>query len=145
MSRFRSFVLLSVVSGNCLAGFTDDFDAAKQNGPQAVAQVQKAYSQSQSANPDFYIKLANYWFKLSQEVSISTKPAEKSDFVRSRPTTGKEVGSISRQGVIDPKTCRESPITSGRSSKEVSEPNRHCSGARPTAFAKRTVSLKPQK
>ncbi|TSA32402.1 MAG: hypothetical protein D4R65_09345 [Verrucomicrobiaceae bacterium] len=122
MSRFRSFVLLSVVSGNCLAGFTDDLNAAKQNGPQAVAQVQKTYSQSESANPDFYIKLANYWFKLSQEVSISTRPAKKSDIVVADQTTGKEVGSISRQGLIDPKLAEKAPALLSEAAKKF--PNR---------------------
>jgi len=122
MSHFRSFVLLGLASGNCLAGFTDDFDAAKQNGPQAVAQVQKAYSQSESANPDFYIKLANYWFNLSQEVSISTKPAEKSDLVVADQTTGKEVGSVSRYGVIDPKLAEKAPALLSEAAKKF--PNR---------------------
>jgi len=122
MSRFRSFVLLSIVSGNCFAGFTEDFDAAKQKDPQAVAQVQATYAKSESENPDYYIKLANYWFKLSHEVSISTKPAEKSDFVVSDQHSGKEVGSISRQGVVDPKLAEKAPALFSEAAKKF--PNR---------------------
>ena len=109
VGRFYSFVLLGVVSGNCFAGFTEDFGAAKQKDPQAVEQVQATYAKSESENPDYYIKLANYWFSLSQQVSISTKPAEKSDFVMSDQHTGKAVGSISRQGVVDPKIAAKAP------------------------------------
>ncbi len=118
MNRFRSIALLCVVSGNCLAGFTEDFDAAKKKGPEAVAQIQTSYSQSESENPDFYIKLANYWFKLSQEILISTKPAAKSDFVVSDQTTGKEVGSISHQGTADPKLAEKAPALLSEAAKK---------------------------
>src|SRR4029077_16411129 len=48
-------------------------------------------------NPDYYIKGANYYYKLaSGGVQISTKPAAKGDFVVVDPKSNKAVGSISK-------------------------------------------------
>jgi tetratricopeptide (TPR) repeat protein len=118
MNFSRPIVLLTIASVPCWAGFTEDFDAAKEKDPQAVEQIQATYAKSESENPDYYIKLANYWFSLSQQVAISTKPAEKSDFVVSDQHNGKAVGSISRQGVVDPKIAAKAPdLLSGAAKK----------------------------
>jgi len=109
VNYFPAIALLTISSVTCYAGFSEEFDTAKGKGPEAVEQLQATYAKSESENPDYYIKLANYWFKLSQELSISTKPAEKSDFVVAEQGTGKAVGSISRQGVVEPKLAAKAP------------------------------------
>jgi tetratricopeptide (TPR) repeat protein len=56
-------------------------------------------------NPDAWILSANWFFEKAQSenVSVTTKTAQKGDFVVTDPKTGKAVGSISSEVAFDPK------------------------------------------
>lgn len=105
----RVFLLLPGLVASALAGFTEDFAAAKAQGPEAMEKVQKDYAKSEANDPAYYIQLANYWFKLSQQPFISKKPPAGGDFSLTDKKTGKEAGSLSRYGVADPKIGRAAP------------------------------------
>jgi tetratricopeptide (TPR) repeat protein len=67
--------------------------------------IQKFVKDSYEANkndPAYYVASANYWWNLSLAPNISTKPSEKNDSGVSDPKTGKEVGSISTEGRVNP-------------------------------------------
>lgn len=74
-----------------------------------MEKVQRAYAKTEANDPAYYIQLANYWFKLSQQPFISRKPAEGGDFSLADAKSGQEAGSISRYGVADPKIGRAAP------------------------------------
>jgi len=78
----------------------------KKMSPTSSAQdIQKFIKDSYEVNkndPAYYVASANYWWNLSLEPNISTKPSEKGDFVVSDPKTGKEVGSMSTEGRVNP-------------------------------------------
>jgi len=78
----------------------------KAMSPSSPAQdIQAFIKDSYEANqndPAYYVASANYWWNLSLEPNISTKPSEKGDFVVADPKTGKEVGSMSTEGRVNP-------------------------------------------
>lgn len=78
----------------------------KAMSPSSPAQdIQTFIKDSYEANqndPAYYVASANYWWNLSLAPNISTKPSEKGDFVVADPKTGKEVGSMSTEGRVNP-------------------------------------------
>jgi len=78
----------------------------KAMSPSSPAQdIQAFIKDSYEANqndPAYYVASANYWWNLSLAPNISTKPSEKGDFVVADPKTGKEVGSMSTEGRVNP-------------------------------------------
>lgn len=63
--------------------------------------IKDSYEANQN-DPAYYVASANYWWNLSLAPNISTKPSEKGDFVVADPKTGKEVGSMSTEGRVNP-------------------------------------------
>jgi tetratricopeptide (TPR) repeat protein len=63
--------------------------------------ITKSYEANKS-NPAYFVAAANYYWSLSQQTNLSTKPAGPGDFVLADPKTGKAVGSISTSGQVDP-------------------------------------------
>jgi tetratricopeptide (TPR) repeat protein len=59
-------------------------------------------AETEKANPDYYATAGNYWWQLSQSVSITTKPTEGDDLSVRDQKSGKEVGSISTLGQTNP-------------------------------------------
>jgi tetratricopeptide (TPR) repeat protein len=59
-------------------------------------------AKTEQANPDYYATASNYWWQLSQSVSITSKPTEGDDLSVRDPKSGKEVGSISTLGQANP-------------------------------------------
>lgn len=78
----------------------------KAMSPSAPAQeIQRFIKESYEANkndPEYYVASANYWWNLSLEPNISTKPSEQGDFIVADPETGKAVGSVSTEGRVNP-------------------------------------------
>lgn len=109
---FRWPVLLLCATSFTWAGFQEDFAAAKAAGAKSIAamsEVEKNYAKSEAANPDYYILLANYWLGVSQEVSISTKPAGNGDYALTSKATGEVAGSLGRMGAANPGLARKAP------------------------------------
>jgi tetratricopeptide (TPR) repeat protein len=59
-------------------------------------------AETEQANPDYYATAGNYWWQLSQSVSITSKPTEGDDLSVRDQKSGKEVGSISTLGQTNP-------------------------------------------
>ena len=86
------------------ASFSDQLQALRNTD--APAKVQEFIKSSYDANkndPQYFVASANYWWGLAQEVNISTKQPEGSDFVIADQKTGKAVGSLSRVGQSNPR------------------------------------------
>ena len=83
--------------------YLNGFERLKESGNSAEIQAFLAKSaQTEKENPDYYATAGNYWWQLSQSVSITTKPSEGSDFSVRDQKSGKEVGSISTVGQTNP-------------------------------------------
>ncbi len=109
-SSFRCLVLVLLTTSHSWAGFSEDFAAAKaKKDPATMSEVEKTYAKSEADNPDYYILLANYWLGVSQEVSISTKPAGKGDYALTSKATGEAAGSLGRMGTVYPEIGRKAP------------------------------------
>jgi|GEM_PF-3469714 len=83
--------------------YLDKFERLKKadNGEEMQKFLSGA-AESEKANPDYYATAGNYWWQLSQKISITTKPSEGDDFSVRDQKTGKEVGSISSAGQANP-------------------------------------------
>lgn len=75
-------------------------------------QIETFIKDSYEANkndPAYYVASANYWWNLSLTPVISTKLSEKGDYMIVDPKTGKEAGSMSSEGQINPQ-LRENAV-----------------------------------
>lgn len=96
-------VLAAFARAASAASYSEQVQALEKTAK--PAEVQKFIQDSAAANesdPDYYIASANYWYHLSQQVSITTKAAQGKDFVVADQKTGKAVGSISTAGSVNP-------------------------------------------
>ena len=59
-------------------------------------------AETEQENPEYYATAGNYWWQLSQSVSITSKPTEGDDLSVRDQKSGKEVGSISTLGQTNP-------------------------------------------
>lgn len=103
-SAFYAFAV-SIIIPLSLRG--DDFSEKLKDMSSSApaAEMQKFIKDSYEAHKDdpaYYVAAANYWWNLSLAPNISTKPSEKGDYVVADPKTGKEVGSMSTEGRVNP-------------------------------------------
>lgn len=92
---------------SCLATRAADFaeplkEKKASAGPEEVQAFIKESYEANKEDPAYYVASANYWWNLAQEPNLSTKPSEKGDFVLADPKTGREVGSMSTMGRVNP-------------------------------------------
>ncbi len=105
LNRFAAIVVtlatfVRVASG---ASYSEQIQTLQKTAkPEEVQKFIKDSSVANQSNPDYYIASANYWYHLSQQVSITTKAAQGKDLVVADQKTGKAVGSISNMGSINP-------------------------------------------
>lgn len=92
-----------MLSAACASDFSDRYEKLKKDGNDALIQefFEKA-SHSEEKNPDYYAIAGNYWWQLSHTVNISQKPPEAGDFSLHDKKTGKQIGSISTMGQVQP-------------------------------------------
>jgi tetratricopeptide (TPR) repeat protein len=83
--------------------YLGEFERLKESGNAAEIQafLTKSANKEQE-NPDYYATAGNYWWQVSQSVSITTKRSEGGDFSVRDQKSGKEVGSISTAGQTNP-------------------------------------------
>src|SRR5437879_19403 len=77
--------------------YQQEFDNLKQGGEaKKIEALLTEWRKKETDKPDALIAAANYFFNSARNDSptISTKPAEKNDFVVADPKSGKPVGSI---------------------------------------------------
>jgi tetratricopeptide (TPR) repeat protein len=83
--------------------YLSEFERLKESANDAeVRAFLKKSSETEQANPDYYATAGNYWWQLSQSVSITTKRTEGDDLSIRDKKSGKEVGSISTLGQTNP-------------------------------------------
>lgn len=107
MKWLKLFCLLASIflsTGGARAG---DFPAelkakqASSNAQDVRDCIIKSYD-AHKADPAYFVASANYYWHLSLQTNISTKPAEPGDYPLIDTKTGKEAGSISTSGAVDP-------------------------------------------
>jgi tetratricopeptide (TPR) repeat protein len=83
--------------------YLDEWERLKalNQAPQIEAFLTKSADQEKD-NPDYYATAGNYWWQVSQSVTITTKRAAGGDFSVHDENSGKEVGSISTVGQTNP-------------------------------------------
>src|SRR5215203_2549407 len=83
--------------------FAEEFAAVKEKSDdEATQKFLKDSYDTKKDDPEYFVLAANYFWNLSQEVSITTKPSAQGDFSVRDQKTGKEVGSISTAGRTNP-------------------------------------------
>lgn len=96
-----NFPLLTLISNllmtHAFAGnYLDEWERVKESDHAAKIEAFLAKSADQEKdNPDYYATAGNYWWQVSQAVSITTKRAAGEDFSVTDEKSGKEIGSIS--------------------------------------------------
>lgn len=95
------FVLLSLTAR--ADEFSDRFQELRKAGDHgAMVKFLDESVQTQANNANYYALASNYWWRFASEINLSTKPAGKGEPMLTDPETGKEVGSISTNGDVDP-------------------------------------------
>jgi tetratricopeptide (TPR) repeat protein len=95
------FVLLSFTAR--ADEFSDRFQELRKAGDHTeMVKFLDESAQTQAENANYYALASNYWWRFASEINLSTKPAGKGEPAITDPETGKEVGSISTNGDVDP-------------------------------------------
>ena len=90
------------------ADFAEELAAVKAKHVDAETQKFLADGyEANKTNPEYFVLAANYWWNVSKQISITTKPAAGSDFSVRDQKTGKEVGSISTSGAVNPQLAQK--------------------------------------
>jgi len=85
------------------SNYLDEFEKVKKSSNNTKIQrfLDKAATDEKDY-PDYYATAGNYWWQLSQSVSITSKSPESGDFSLRDKGSGKEAGSISTVGRVNP-------------------------------------------
>ena len=101
MIRTVAFFLLTPALA--LADFAEDFQKTRGTKDHAaMVKLLDAAAKTEAENPDYYALASNYWWSFAGEINLSTKPAAEGEPSIRDKDSGKEVGSISTNGDLDP-------------------------------------------
>jgi len=116
-------VLLLITYHAAASDFQEELNIKAANSdPKVVMKFIKDSYARNNTNPAYYIASANFYWDLSQQPYISSKPTAEGDFAVTDTKSSKEVGSISTTGLANP----ELPIRAVELLKEAFQrfPNR---------------------
>ncbi len=83
--------------------FSERFqELRKAEDDKAMEKFLEESAKTQADNANYYALASNYWWSVAGRTIISTKPAEKGEFTLREKESGKEAGSVSDAGTIDP-------------------------------------------
>ena len=100
---FGLVIVMAMARPVLAASYSEQLTALRKTGtPQEIQKFIADSASSNQDNPEYFVVSANYWYAVSQEVSVTTKAAEKGDFVVADQKTGKAVGSVSSAGRVNP-------------------------------------------
>ena len=103
LSPLLALIQISLATHTPAADYLGEFERLKgsANDVEIRAFLTKS-AETEQGNPDYYATAGNYWWQLSQSMSITTKPTEGNDLSVRDQKSGKEVGSISTLGQTNP-------------------------------------------